>query len=165
MDDFWATVNRVITGAAAYITDERGRALLVKPNYRDHWAFPGGIIDAGEHPAQACAREVAEEVGLDLEVGRLLTVSWVHDLKATPYPVVHFLFDCGEIPSDTAITLQVEELDGYGFHTLDEAAALLPAHAHRRLLAAAAARESGGMAYLPPADLPPAQHGLVGQEG
>ncbi|MFF0867573.1 NUDIX domain-containing protein [Nonomuraea sp. NPDC003560] len=160
MNDFWSTVNRVVTGAAAYITDERGRALLVKPNYRDHWSFPGGIIDAGEHPAQACAREVAEELGLVLEVGRLLAVSWVDGLAYVPYAMVNFMFDCGELPSDALITLQAEELDDHGFHTHEEAARLLPAHGHRRLLAAARARASGGTAYLAPGE-----DRLVGQEG
>ncbi|MGP3961375.1 NUDIX domain-containing protein [Nonomuraea sp. 3N208] len=150
MNDFWATINRVIAGAAAYITDERGRVLLVDPNYREYWSFPGGMIDAGEHPAQACAREVAEEVGLEVEVGRLLTVDWVDGVPNVPYPVVTFLFDCGEVASDTPITLQTEELDGYGFFTAEEAARLLRSHAHKRLLAAAAARESGGMSYLAP---------------
>ncbi|TMR24681.1 NUDIX hydrolase [Nonomuraea turkmeniaca] len=151
MNDFWATVNRVVTGAAAYITDERGRVLLVDPNYREHWNFPGGIIDAGEHPAQACAREVAEEVGLEVEVGRLLTVAWVDNLPDVPYPLVNFMFDCGEVGSDTPITLQAEELDDYGFFTLEEAERLLSSHALRRLLAATAARESGAVSYLPPA--------------
>ncbi|MFI7701911.1 NUDIX domain-containing protein [Nonomuraea sp. NPDC049480] len=152
MSDFWATVNRVITGAAAYITDERGRVLLVDPNYREHWSFPGGIIDAGEHPAQACAREVAEEVGLVVEVGRLLTVAWVEGVPNVPYPLVNFMFDCGEVASGTLITLQTEELDDYGFFTVEEAGRLLAGHAYQRLLAARAARESGGMAYLPPAE-------------
>lgn len=163
-DDFWSTVNRVVTGASAYITDERGRVLLVDPNYREHWSFPGGMIDAGEHPAQACAREVAEEVGLTVEVGRLLTVSWVHGLSHVPYPVVLFTFDCGEIASDTPITLQTEELDDYGFFTLEEAERVLAGHAYERLRASAAARVSGVLTYLPPGS-PPGQGGLVGEQG
>jgi 8-oxo-dGTP diphosphatase len=159
-DEFWTTVNRVVTGASAYITDELGRVLLVDPNYREHWSFPGGMIDAGEHPAQACAREVAEEVGLSVEVGELLTVSWVDGLAHVPYPVVNFVFDCGEVPSDTPITLQVEELDDYGFFTLEEARRLLSGHTYERLLATAAARTSGRITYLPPG-----QGGLVGQQG
>ncbi|WP_188188725.1 NUDIX domain-containing protein [Nonomuraea sp. SYSU D8015] len=158
MNDFWATVNRVIAGAAAYITDEKGRVLLVDPNYRDHWNFPGGIIDAGEHPAQACAREVTEEVGLELEVGRLLTVAWVDHAPGLPYPLVNFMFDCGEVASDVSITLQAEELDDYGFFTVEEAGRLLASHAHQRLLAAVAARESGATTYLAPG-----QDRLVGQ--
>ncbi|MEV0386532.1 NUDIX hydrolase [Nonomuraea sp. NPDC050643] len=159
-DDFYTTVNRVITGAAAYITDERGRVLLVDPNYREHWSFPGGIIDAGEHPAQACAREVMEEVGLAVEVGGLLTVSWVDGLPNIPYPLVNFMFDCGVVSSDTPITLQAEELDDYGFFTLEEARGLLADFAHERLLATAAARDSGTLTYLPPG-----RNGLVGKEG
>ncbi len=158
-DDFWSTVHRAIAGASAYITDEHGRVLLVDPNYREHWSFPGGMVDAGEHPAQACAREVAEEVGLTVEVGRLLTVSWVDGLPNVPYPVVTFMFDCGEVPSDTPISLQAEELDDYGFFTLEEAEGLLAGHAYERLLATAAARASGGLTYLPPG-----HRGLVGQK-
>ncbi|MCK2214520.1 NUDIX hydrolase [Actinomadura sp. ATCC 31491] len=152
MSDFWATVNRPIAGAAAYITDERGRVLLVDPNYREFWGFPGGIIDAGEHPAQACAREVTEEVGLTVEVGPLLTVAWVDGQPRVPYAMVNFMFDCGEVASDTPITLQAEELDDYGFFTVEEAGKLLAGHAHARLMAAAAARVSGSIAYLPPGE-------------
>ncbi len=150
VDDFWVTVNRAVCGAAAYITDERGRVLLVDPNYREHWGFPGGIIDAGEHPAQACAREVAEEVGLTVEVGPLLTVAWIDGARNVPFPMVNFMFDCGGIRSDTPITLQAEELDDYGFFTVEEAGRLLAGHAYARLVAAAASRVSGTITYLAP---------------
>jgi 8-oxo-dGTP diphosphatase len=38
------------------------------------WALPGGYMDAGEMPAEALARELGEEVGLDVEVGALLQI-------------------------------------------------------------------------------------------
>ncbi|MFI6601733.1 NUDIX domain-containing protein [Nonomuraea sp. NPDC050536] len=157
VDDFWSSVHRVVTGAGAYITDERGRALLVKPNYRDHWSFTGGIIDEGEHPAQACAREIGEEIGLDLPVGQLLTVQWSHNLAHIPYALVNFMFDCGTIPADTPIRLQAEELDDYGFFSHEEAKDLMIDFAHDRLLAAARARQTGELVYLPPAE-----GGLIG---
>lgn len=36
------------------------------------WNFPGGGIEEGETPEDACIREVKEETGLDVEVYRLL---------------------------------------------------------------------------------------------
>jgi 8-oxo-dGTP diphosphatase len=38
------------------------------------WALPGGYMDAGEMPAGALARELREEVALDVEIGELLDI-------------------------------------------------------------------------------------------
>lgn len=63
--------------AGVLLFDEQDRFLLVDPTYKPGWEFPGGVVEPGEPPARAGMREVAEEVGLELDaVPRLLLVDW-----------------------------------------------------------------------------------------
>jgi hypothetical protein len=58
---YYAGLAAAFVTAGALITDTGGRVLLVKPNYRDHWLFPGGTADDNESPEAACAREIKED--------------------------------------------------------------------------------------------------------
>jgi len=62
-------VPSVWSGEAALILTRRALHLRHHP---DQWALPGGRVDAGESAEQAALREVAEEVGLDLEASAVL---------------------------------------------------------------------------------------------
>ncbi|KOU25607.1 NUDIX hydrolase [Streptomyces sp. WM6368] len=103
---------RVLAGAAALYRDTEGRVLLVEPNYRDGWALPGGTIesDRGESPRTAARRESAEEIGLDLPLGRLLAVDW--SLGTDRPPLVAYVYDGGVLDAAqlAAIELQEDEL-------------------------------------------------------
>lgn len=39
---------------------------MVKAAYKDHWTFPGGIVDDKESPKSAAIRETKEETGVDI---------------------------------------------------------------------------------------------------
>ncbi|MFF2961729.1 NUDIX domain-containing protein [Streptomyces sp. NPDC057963] len=107
-----AGLPRVLAAAATVFRDDRGRVLLVEPNYREGWALPGGTVesDEGESPRQAARRETAEEIGLDREPGRLLAIDWARGPMRPP--IAAYLYDGGVLDEAElkAIRLQEEEL-------------------------------------------------------
>jgi ADP-ribose pyrophosphatase YjhB (NUDIX family) len=146
---WYATLATMFGAAAALFTNPAGRILLVKPNYRDHWSLPGGMLEHGEPPQAGCRREVAEELGLRITPGPLLTIDWVPPDGARPRPIVHFIFDGGELADDAPIRLQEEELDEYRFVEAGEVARYLPPVIATRVTAALRSRVTGRTAYLP----------------
>lgn len=132
-----AGLPRVLAGAAALFRDAEGRVLLVEPNYREGWALPGGTVesDDGESPRQGARRETAEEIGLDIEPGRLLAVDWV--IGAGRPPLVAYLYDGGVLGRDDfeAIVLQEEELLSWRLVAREELPGYLPGSLGRRVLA------------------------------
>jgi 8-oxo-dGTP pyrophosphatase MutT (NUDIX family) len=139
----------VVVSAAALITDPAQRVLLVKPNYRDHWGLPGGICEHGEPPHDGCAREVAEEIGLDRSFSTLLAVEWTQPYGQEARPILNFVFEGGSLPDGSGIVLQAEELDDFRFTAADEVGDYLAPFGVRRVQAALAARASGGAVYGP----------------
>ncbi len=57
----------------ALIVNNEGKILLTKSHkWFDKYTLPGGHIEVGETMKEAVAREVKEEVGLDVEVAEML---------------------------------------------------------------------------------------------
>ena len=62
----WWRLSRPMTlGVRALATDDAGRILLVRHTYSPGWHFPGGGVEHGENTADAAARELMEEGGVD----------------------------------------------------------------------------------------------------
>lgn len=56
--------------------------------FKDGWEFPGGKMEPGETPQQALARELNEELAVDVNVGDFLcTVDY-------DYPTFHLTMHC-----------------------------------------------------------------------
>jgi 8-oxo-dGTP diphosphatase len=63
----------VNVGAAAFVFDDAGRLLVVKENYgRYRWSLPGGAVEIGESPEEACVRETLEETGAEVRIDGLV---------------------------------------------------------------------------------------------
>ncbi|MEV0535471.1 NUDIX domain-containing protein [Kitasatospora sp. NPDC050463] len=137
--------------SAVLFFDEQDRVLLVDPVYKPDWEFPGGVVERGEAPTDAALRETAEELGLRLDPGalRLLAVDW--EPRTGPRRGgLRLVYDGGllDAAARQSLLLQQEELRGWRFVSLDEAAGLLPPGRYRRLAAALDARRSGELRYL-----------------
>lgn len=82
---------------AVALVDADGRVLLQqRPSGKQHgglWEFPGGKVEAGEAPASAAVRELAEELGVALQVDSLVPVCFAES-GAGERPVVIMLYAC-----------------------------------------------------------------------
>jgi 8-oxo-dGTP diphosphatase len=66
---------RRVPCVGAVVHDDTGRLLLVRRGRepgRGLWSVPGGRVEPGESAAEAVVREVEEETGLHVVVGRLV---------------------------------------------------------------------------------------------
>lgn len=68
----------IVVVAAAIERD--GRYLVARRTRPEEvagrWEFPGGKVEPGETEERALAREIREELGVDIEVGRRVTGEW-----------------------------------------------------------------------------------------
>ncbi|MEV1076165.1 NUDIX hydrolase [Micromonospora parva] len=145
---WYANLASFYAAAAAFITDHAGNLLLVKPTYRDHWAFPGGYVDEDEYPHDACAREIREELGIGVVVGGLLVVDWAPPAGRRPRPIISFTFDCGRIASLDSLKFPGQEVENVAFFPPHEAQQLLPDNVNTRVQAALCARNRHAPVYL-----------------
>lgn len=139
---------RAGAAAGALFFDAEGRAMLVQPVYKRGLDIPGGIVEPGETPYEACVREVREELDIEPPIGRLLVADWA------PHPEqgdkILFVFDGGELDEDTLrrIRFADNELSAYRFCPADELEEALAGRMARRIKAAVVARELGETVYL-----------------
>ncbi|MCB0017958.1 MAG: NUDIX domain-containing protein [Anaerolineales bacterium] len=66
---------KLAIGCSAWVCDETSKkVLLVKRVDNGRWVVPGGYMEAGENLTETCKREVWEESGIEIQVGRLIAV-------------------------------------------------------------------------------------------
>ncbi|MEU8174026.1 (deoxy)nucleoside triphosphate pyrophosphohydrolase [Microbispora hainanensis] len=123
---------RLVVGAAIV---EGGRLLAAQrsapPALRGGWEFPGGKVDPGEDEHAALVRECAEELGVQVALGRRVGGDWpLHDdwvmrvwlatvVTGVPRPLEHLalrwlepheLYDVPWLPADLPVVAAIEKL-------------------------------------------------------
>lgn len=136
----------VPASAGALVRGRHGRLLILKPTYKGGWTVPGGVIEIGASPWEACRRETGEECGLDVTTGRLVCVDFLHPRPGRPGGM-RFLFDCGVFDDavlDTVV-IQPAEIAESRVLPFETALPLLSGPVRRCVRAA---RESKHVRYL-----------------
>lgn len=59
----------IFSVSAATVTLDEGRVLLIRRADNGQWQIPGGVVELGEQPPAAAARETLEETGIEVSVG------------------------------------------------------------------------------------------------
>lgn len=77
---------RLSVSACVWQDTRRQALLLMKRSDNAHWGLPGGYVEPGESVVEATAREVAEETGVAIEVGRLVGVYSRPETQVIAYP-------------------------------------------------------------------------------
>ncbi len=118
---YWGLRNPQTHGAliAAWY---QGQILLVKNSYRRDYTLPGGYVRPGESPEEGAARELREEVGVEVSASDLrLAYS-----ETKPYENRRDHVTICEVQLDEPITVTVDnrEVVWAGFRRPDEVLAL-----------------------------------------
>lgn len=136
-----------VLASGVLVWDESGRLLMVQTHNRSSLILPGGLVEAGESPAVAAHREVLEEIGLDVSIGRLLVVQHLDGEEEKPSSV-QFVFDSQPVPGTSALRLQVDEIASAHWLEPHEAVAVHAVRGRTRLIAALAARSGQQVSFL-----------------
>ena len=134
--------------AQMLVRDPDGRVLLCRLTYKNDFDLPGGVVEVGESPQDAVAREVEEELGLSVDAGPLLLTDWLPPWGGWD-DALCLVFDGGVVEAavlDDAV-LQAREIRSAQFCTLDEVRERCADFTARRIEAALRTLDGGGTAY------------------
>lgn len=110
-------------GSVGLVFDEKGRLLVVrrsKAPAKGTWHIPGGFAEIGESIEQAIAREIKEELSIEIKVEEyLFSIPNIYQYKGIEKYPLDFFFKC-KLVDMSAINLDLSENSDYAFISPDE---------------------------------------------
>ena len=147
-DEYAKSLNRKRIAAGVLFRDSQRRVLLLETSYKAEWDIPGGSVEAGEAPWVTARREVAEEIGVDRPLGRLLAIDYVPIAGVMPEGMA-FVWDGGLLTQREvdALVLTDPEVRSVRFCDSPTVAALVKPALARRIEAALGAVDRGTVVF------------------
>ncbi len=90
------------------IIEKEGKVLVVRAPGESEYDLPGGRLNVDEHPTAALAREVTEELGVQIDVGAPVFADVWYNPQGTPRYFVAFGSKLKDLNSE--FVLQKEEI-------------------------------------------------------
>jgi 8-oxo-dGTP diphosphatase len=109
-------IARHSVSVAGLITDDDGRALLIRRRDTLHWEPPGGVLELDESIEEGLRREIHEETGLTVEP---VTLTGVY--KNMARGIVALVFRCDVIGGHLTLN---DEVSGFQWATAEEVKAM-----------------------------------------
>jgi 8-oxo-dGTP diphosphatase len=100
----WLITQKFLVGVVGIVFNDEKEILLLNHSYRKEypWGLPGGWLKKGEQPHQAIRREIAEEIGVTVQVVKPLIIE-----SDTKWARLDLIFLCaiidGEITSSDEV--------------------------------------------------------------
>ena len=110
------TTARHSVSVAGVISDDDGRALLIRRRDTLHWEPPGGVLELDESIEAGLVREVREETGLTIEPVALTGV-----YKNMTHGIIALVFRCNIVGGHLTTN---DEVSGFQWATPEEIKAM-----------------------------------------
>lgn len=150
MNSYYNNLPRKRMGAGALFFNKDNELLIVKPSYKDYWSIPGGTVDQDESPRHACAREIKEEIDLNIDILRFLAVDYNSRENEEKNESLQFIFYGGILSDESISKIKIDgkELLEYRFVPISEVRNLLGQKLATRLQKCIDAIKTGTSVYL-----------------